>query len=65
MAREELRLESARFTTSGAFVREIIALIEFSDYRLILVIPPSLKEQLDNELEGTRCLGRVRIEEVK
>lgn len=59
--REEIRLESSRFTNLGAFVREVLALLESSSYRLILVIRPADRERLDNELESVKSLGRVKV----
>jgi hypothetical protein len=35
MAREEISIESWRFTTPSAFVRELTHLLEFSDYKIV------------------------------
>lgn len=64
MKREELTLESWRFTSTSALAREITALLEFSDYKLVIEVSPSEKEMLDNELENVRALGRVKVEVV-
>lgn len=66
MAREELQLEATRFTSYSALVREILALLESTDYKLAIIIPnvPSLKERLDNEMEGVKTLGRVKVRQV-
>jgi hypothetical protein len=62
MKREELTLESWRFTSTSALAREVVALLEASDYKLVIAVSPSEKEMLDNELEGVRALGRVKVE---
>ena len=59
--RKWLQIESYRFTTLSAFTREILALLEHSDYGLELVIKASERERLDVELEGVRTLGRVSV----
>ncbi len=64
MKRESLILESWRFTSTSALAREVVALLEASDYKLVIEVSPSEKEMLDNELENVRALGRVRIEVV-
>lgn len=64
MKREELQLESWRFTSVSALAREIVALLENSDYKLEIIIPQKLREQLDNELESCRTLGRVKVRQV-
>jgi hypothetical protein len=56
-----LDLESSRFTSSAAFVREVLALLEATDYKLRLIVKPEEVERLDAELEGQRTLGRVKV----
>lgn len=62
MKREELKLESWRFTSTSALAREIVALLENSDYKLIVHVSQEQIEQLYNELESCKTLGRVRVE---
>lgn len=64
MPREELQLESKRFTTVSALAREIVALLECSNYKLEIIIPQCIREQLDNELDGVKTLGRVKVKQV-
>jgi hypothetical protein len=64
MARAELRLESWRFTSTSALAREVVALLESSDYKLIIEVTPAERECLSNELESCRTLGRVKVEVV-
>ena len=62
MSREELVLESFRFTTTSALAREIVALLENSTYKLCIVVKtPREFEELTNELENARTLGRVKL----
>ena len=65
MKRESLILESWRFTSTSALAREVVALLETSDYKLVIEVSPSEKEMLDNELENVvRALARVKVEVV-
>jgi hypothetical protein len=57
-------LEAWRFTTVAALAREIVALLEHTDYKLLIEVTPPMREQLDNELESCRTLGRVKVEVV-
>jgi hypothetical protein len=61
MKREELQLESWRFTSVSALAREIVHLLEHSDYKLEILITAKELEQLANELESCRTLGRVTL----
>jgi hypothetical protein len=61
MNREWLKLESTRFTTPAAFVREIFHLLDVTDYGLELLIKAEDRERLDAELEGVRALGRLAV----
>ena len=65
MSRPELKLESWRFTTVSALAREIVALLECTDYCIILEVVPSMKEMLDAELENCRTLGRVKVKVIE
>ena len=59
--KEWLRLESRRFTSLAAFVREVSVLLTETDYRLSLVILEADRERLDAELSGLRTLGRLKV----
>lgn len=58
---EWISLESRRFTSQAAFVREVLCLLQDSDYKLQLVVKQEDIERLNAELEGQRSLGRVRV----
>lgn len=58
---EWLKLHSSKFTSTAAFVREVLALLEASAYRLELQVRANEVERLDAELEGMRTLGRVKV----
>ena len=59
--RETLFLDSWRFTSVSALAREILALLEWSDYKLEIRLNAKEMEQLSNELESCRTLGRVTL----
>lgn len=59
-----LELDYWRFTNPAAFVREIRALLESTDYKLELVIRPEDRERLEAEFEGFRALGRIKVKSV-
>ena len=61
MSRELLRLDAWRFTTVSALAREILALLEHSNYKLEIRLNAKEMEQLSNELESCRTLGRVTL----
>ncbi len=63
MSRELLVLESWRFTSTSALAREILALLENSSYKLEILVSVSEMEQLNNELESARTLGRVKVKQ--
>jgi hypothetical protein len=56
-----LILEDMRFTNDGAFLREVLALLQDTDYKLQLVVRERYIERLNAELEGQRTLGRVKV----
>jgi hypothetical protein len=58
---EWLKLESSRFTNSPAFVREALALLDATSYKLHLLIRPDEVERLNAELEGRPTLGRLKV----
>lgn len=59
--REWLELHSSRFTSLSAFTREVLALLQESDYGLELVIRSEERDRLDSELEGLRSVGRLSV----
>lgn len=61
MGRELLVLESWRFTSTSALAREIIALLENSSYKLEIMAKPDEMERLNNELDGAKTMGRVKV----
>lgn len=62
MTRPEFRLEGWHFTSTSALAREILALLEVTDYKLIVEVTPSEFERLTNELESCKTMGRVKVE---
>jgi hypothetical protein len=44
--------------------REILALLENSEYKLLVEVTPPQREQLENELESCKTMGRVKVEVV-
>jgi hypothetical protein len=63
--RPEFRLEAWHFTTTSALAREILALLEVTDYKLIVQVTPPQREQLEAELESCKIMGRVKVEVVE
>jgi hypothetical protein len=59
--RPEFRLEAWHFTTSSALAREIIALLEVTDYKLIVETTPNQFAELCCELENYKTMGRVVV----
>ena len=64
MSRPEFKLEAWHFTSTSALAREILALLEVTDYKLIIEVTPPQKEMLENELESCKTMGRVKVEVV-
>lgn len=63
MKRPEWILDRTSFTTTGALAREILAWLEFSDCKLIVqVYTGRQQEELFNELEDCKTMGRVKVE---
>ena len=63
--RPEWILKSESFTTTSALAREIDAWLEFSACKLIVRLQSEReREELENELEGRKPMGRVRVEVV-
>jgi hypothetical protein len=65
MSRPEFKLEAWHFTSTSALAREILALLEVTDYKLIVQVTPPQREQLENELESCKTMGRVKVEVVQ
>lgn len=61
MKREVLKLESSRFTSLTALTREIEALLADSSYCLEVHVRATELEQLSNEMESWRTLGRLKV----
>ena len=61
MKREVLKLDGWRFTSTSALAREILELLKCSDYKLEIRLNAKEMEQLSNELESCRTLGRVTL----
>jgi hypothetical protein len=59
--REWLKLESWKFTSVTALVREIAALLECSTYKLQVLIYAEQVEEVAAELDGWRSMGRVKV----
>jgi hypothetical protein len=60
---EESQIRASDFTSVSAFVREIMVLLE-AGHKLEIIITPKVKERLDNELDGVKVLGRVKVKQV-
>ena len=60
--RPQLELEAWRFTTTSACAREIVALLECTEYKLLVYVTPSELERLNIELDGIKTMGRVKVE---
>lgn len=59
--RELIVLESWRFTSPLAFGRELIHLLEHSDYRLEARVRESELERIAAELGTARAIGRLTV----
>lgn len=65
MSRPLWILESSSFTCISALIAEIEAWLRFSDCKLIVRVQSEREqEELFNELESWRTLGRVKVEVV-
>jgi hypothetical protein len=62
MSRPEFRLEAWHFTSTSALAREILALLEVTDYKLIVQVTPPQIQELEVELESCKTMGRVKVE---
>jgi hypothetical protein len=54
------KIKASAFTSMAALVREILVLLG-DGYKLEIIITPEQKERLDNELDGVKGRGRVRV----
>lgn len=64
MNREELELQSWRFTRISALVREIEALLECTDYKFVVTVRADQMEELASEIENWHTLGRVEVKQI-
>jgi hypothetical protein len=62
MSRPEFKLEAWHFTSTSALAREILALLEVTDYKLIIECTPPQYAELCAELESCKTMGRVKVE---
>jgi hypothetical protein len=63
--RPEWILKSESFTTTSALAREIDAWLEFSACKLIVRLRSEReREELENEMESRKPMGRVKVEVV-
>lgn len=65
MTREILRLQARRFTSAGALAKEITALLECTDYSLLVEVSQQARGMLEAELQDRKTMGRVALEVVK
>jgi hypothetical protein len=62
LKRPEFLIDRASFTNTGAFAREIMALLEYTDLKLIAVVHNGRQEEeLYNEMEAFKTMGRVVV----
>ncbi len=61
MARPEFHIEAWHFSSTSALAREILALLEVTDYKLIVDTTPSQFAELCCELESCKTMGRVVV----
>ena len=63
--RPEWILNSSSFTSTSALAREINAWLEFSACKLVVKVRTLAEvEELENEMENFRTMGRVKVEVV-
>lgn len=62
MHRPEVRLHAWSFTSSSALAREILALLEGTDFKITIEVTPPQYQELCAELESCKTLGRVKVE---
>ena len=61
MSRPEFKLEAWHFTTTSALAREIMALLEVTDYKLVIEVTPNQFAELCCELENYKTMGRAVV----
>lgn len=65
MKRPEYVLTRSSFTSTGALAREIMAWLEFSNCKITVIVHNGRQqEELYNEMECIKTMGRVRVEMV-
>lgn len=65
MKRPEYILDRSSFTSTGALAREVMAWLEFSDCKIIVHVHHGRhEEELYNEMEAVKTMGRVRVERI-
>lgn len=65
MKRPEYILDRTSFTSTGAFAREIMAWLEFSNCKIIAHVHNGRQEEeLYNEMEAIKTMGRVVVEKI-
>ena len=65
MKRPEYTIDRVNFTSTGAFAREIMAWLEFSEVKVIAIVRNGRQEEeLYNEMEAIRTMGRVKVERI-
>lgn len=64
MKREILYLNAESFTSMSACAREVLAIIEKDEYKVIVRATEKDIEKLAAELEGYKTLSRVDVEEI-
>lgn len=65
MKRPEFTIDRINFTSTGAFAREIMAWLEFSEVKVIAIVRNGRQEEeLFNEMGDVRTLGRVKVERI-
>lgn len=65
MKRPEYTIDRVNFTSTGAFAREIMAWLEFSEVKVIAIVRNGRQEEeLYNEMEAIRTMGRVKVKRI-
>jgi len=63
--RPEYTIDRVNFTSTGAFAREIMAWLEFSEVKVIAIVRNGRQEEeLYNEMEAIRTMGRVKVKRI-
>jgi hypothetical protein len=59
--RQVLKIEADRFTTDEALAKEVVALIENSDAKVVILAHESALLRISQELEDRVLMGRVKV----